>query len=92
MDPNFAPAYDAMGLEYQYIGAARAVENIRKAFELRSRVSERERLIIEGDYYGTVTGDDVKSRQSWKHGGNNPGADTNPLEDQEDPVERVEVA
>ena len=27
-----------------------------------------------------------------KQGGNNPGADANPLEDQEDAVERVEVA
>ena len=27
-----------------------------------------------------------------KEGGNNPGADTNPPEDQEDAVERVEVA
>ena len=27
-----------------------------------------------------------------KQGGNNPGAGTNPLEDREDPVERVEVA
>ena len=27
-----------------------------------------------------------------KQGGNNPGADTNPPEDQEDAVERVEVA
>jgi len=27
-----------------------------------------------------------------KQGGNNPGAETSPPEDQEDPVERVEVA
>lgn len=27
-----------------------------------------------------------------KHGGNNPGADTNPPEDQEDTVERVDVS
>jgi eukaryotic-like serine/threonine-protein kinase len=68
LDPSFAAAYDAMGLEYQYIGAARAAENIRKAFELRTRVSERERLIIEGDYHGNVTGDVMKSRQSFTLG------------------------
>src|SRR6266403_5976721 len=48
LDPNFAAAYDAMGNENQWIGTALAVENIRKAFELRTRVSEREQLIIEG--------------------------------------------
>src|SRR6266446_5450581 len=54
-DPNFAAAYDAMGTETEVIGTALAVENIRKAFELRTRVSEREKLIIEGDYYHFVT-------------------------------------
>lgn len=68
LDPNFAAAYDAMVLEYQYIGDARAVENTRKAFELRTRVSEREKLIIEGDYYGTVTGDFMKAQQSFTLG------------------------
>src|SRR5467141_3057785 len=45
LDPNFAAAYDAMGTETEVIGTALAVENIRKAFELRTRVSEREKLI-----------------------------------------------
>jgi eukaryotic-like serine/threonine-protein kinase len=64
-DPNFAAAYDVMGGENQWIGTALAVENIRKAFELRTRVSEREKLIIEGDYYNFVTGDLMKARQSF---------------------------
>jgi len=34
----------------------------------------------------------LPSGQLGKQGGNRPGADTNPLEDQEDAVERVEVA
>jgi hypothetical protein len=33
----------------------------------------------------------LPSGELGKQGGNNPGADTNPPEDQEDPVERVEV-
>ena len=65
LDPNFAAAYDAMGDENEVIGTALAVENIRKAFELRTRVSEREKLIIEGDYYNFVTGDLMKGRQSF---------------------------
>src|SRR5712675_2372914 len=65
LDPNFAAAYDAMGNENQWIGTALAVENIRKAFELRTRVSEREKLIIEGDYYNFVTGDLMKAQQSY---------------------------
>src|ERR1700704_1962233 len=68
LDPNFAAAYDAMGNENQWIGTALAVENIRKAFELRTRVSEREKLIIEGDYYNVVTGDLMKARQSYTLG------------------------
>jgi len=68
LDPNFAAAYDAMGNENQWIGTALAVESIRKAFELRTRVSEREKLIIEGDYYNVVTGDLMKARQSYTLG------------------------
>src|SRR5207302_913121 len=65
LDPNFAAAYDAMGGQNQWIGTALAVENMRKAFELRTHASEREKLIIEGDYYNVVIGDLMKSRQSF---------------------------
>ncbi len=65
LDPNFAAAYDAMSTETEVIGTALAVENIRKAFELRTRVSEREKLIIEGDYSNFVTGDLMKEQQSY---------------------------
>jgi DNA-binding winged helix-turn-helix (wHTH) protein len=65
LDPNFAAAYDATGTESEVIGTALAVETIRKAFELRTRVSEREKLIIEGDYYNFVTGDLSKEQQSY---------------------------
>src|SRR5436853_754764 len=65
LDPNFAAAYDAMGSENEVIGTALAVQNIRKAFELRPRVSEREKLNIEGEYYNVVLGDIMKERQSY---------------------------
>src|SRR6266404_2658237 len=68
LDPNFAAAYDSLGSEIEYIGTALAVENTRKAFELRKHVSERERLIIEGDYYSTVAGDLTKARRTYMLG------------------------
>jgi DNA-binding winged helix-turn-helix (wHTH) protein len=68
LDPNFATACDSLGSEIEYIGNALAVENTRKAFELRTRVSEREKLFIEGDYYSVVIGDLMKARQSYTLG------------------------
>ena len=65
LDPNFAMAFWAMGICYTNLGeTALSVENTRKAFELRERVSERERLLIESDYYNSVTGDLIKARRS----------------------------
>jgi eukaryotic-like serine/threonine-protein kinase len=58
IDPNFALAYGRMASMYyngrQYDLAAEASQ---KAFELRDRVSERERLYISAGYYDNVTGE-----------------------------------
>ena len=65
LDPNFAMAYWAMGIAYTNLGeTGLSVQNTRKAFELRAGVSERERLLIESDYYNSVTGDLIKARRS----------------------------
>jgi serine/threonine protein kinase/tetratricopeptide (TPR) repeat protein len=57
LDPNFALAYLSMGASFINMGEnAQAVANIRKAFELRANVSEREKLSIAGMYYANVTG------------------------------------
>jgi len=65
-DPNFAMAYDAMGGTYQNIGeSALGAENTKKAFDLRAGASEREKLVIEGDYYNSVTGDLMKASHSY---------------------------
>ncbi|MFC2156371.1 protein kinase [Acidobacteriota bacterium] len=51
-DPEFAMAYRSVAMSYHNMGYIPAKKNaLRKAFELRDRVSERERYIIEGDYY-----------------------------------------
>jgi eukaryotic-like serine/threonine-protein kinase len=64
LDPNFAKAYALLAGNYMALGETRsAVENIRKAYELRERVSEREKLYIEGNYWFIDKGDLEKARQ-----------------------------
>jgi len=65
LDSKFAMAYWAMSIAYTNLGeTALSVESCRKAFELRAGVSEQERLLIESDYYNSVTGDFIKARRS----------------------------
>ena len=56
LDPNFALAYVDLGIFYGF-EINLAAENLRKAYELRERVSEREKLYISATYYTTVTGE-----------------------------------
>ncbi len=57
LDPNFAPAYAGLGSCYLNINqTSLAILNYKKAFELRDRVTERERFLIDGLYYGFATG------------------------------------
>jgi eukaryotic-like serine/threonine-protein kinase len=58
LDPNFAFVYARMGVIYSNAGELEpAKEYTRKAYELRDRVSEREKLYITEHYYQTVTGE-----------------------------------
>ena len=59
LDPNFALAYAALGGLYAstYFEPGLAAEYLRKAYELRDRVSEAERLDIASNYYTFVTGE-----------------------------------
>ncbi|HEX8895631.1 MAG TPA: protein kinase, partial [Terriglobales bacterium] len=64
IDPDFAMAYRAAGLVYAYLGLQeRAHDYQTKAFELRQRTSDRERLSIEAAYYADVTGELQKAAQ-----------------------------
>jgi len=66
LDPNFARAYASLGTYYSaHSEASLAIENYSKAFELRDRVSERERYYIEATYYAYVTGEQEKSEQTY---------------------------
>jgi eukaryotic-like serine/threonine-protein kinase len=65
LDPNFALAYVGLGYRYASLGEpGLAAQNLKKAFDLRSRVSEREKLVIESAYYWIATGDLEKARQT----------------------------
>ncbi|MGB9423882.1 MAG: protein kinase, partial [Candidatus Acidiferrum sp.] len=67
LDPNFPMAYASLGLGYSMLGeTSLAAENRRKAYELRQRVSEREKFYIESHYDGGVTGDLEKTRQVYE--------------------------
>src|SRR5215470_7035027 len=64
LDPNFAIAYTGLGYAYSSIlEPGLAAENFKKAYDLRDRVSEREKLIIESAYYWHVDGDLGKTLQ-----------------------------
>jgi len=67
LDPNFAIAYASLGLDYGNLGqASLSAQNITKAYELRDRVSERERYRISALYYQNVTGELEKSIETYQ--------------------------
>jgi len=51
LDPNFAMAYARLAVAYGNQGAvAKALPNMKRAYDLRERVTERERMYIESQY------------------------------------------
>jgi eukaryotic-like serine/threonine-protein kinase len=62
LDPNFALAYATLGVSY--FNMARLTEGgeaMKKAYELRDRASEHEKLYIQAHYYDEVTLDADKA-------------------------------
>ncbi len=67
LDPQFAVAYSALAAVYSNLGQATlAIENARKAYELRDRVSEREKYNITAFYYSFATGEIEKANQAYE--------------------------
>ncbi len=69
LDPNFATAYATLGVSYGNLGAwTLSREALRKAFELRERASERERLYISAHYYESTGEIDkaIEIYEQWK--------------------------
>ncbi|MGA8152193.1 MAG: protein kinase [Terriglobales bacterium] len=58
LDPNFAMAYAGLAIEYGNLGRATvAADYGKKAYELRDRVSEREKYRITAYYFNDVNGE-----------------------------------
>ncbi len=67
LDPNFAAAYSALGITYINLREpGLASENLQKAYDLRDKVSEREKLRISANYYLLVTGELEKAIQTYE--------------------------
>jgi tetratricopeptide (TPR) repeat protein/predicted Ser/Thr protein kinase len=67
LDPNFALAYDDLGVDYYNLyQPGQGAEYLKKAFDLRDRVTEREKFTITADYYGLVTGELEKANQTYE--------------------------
>src|SRR5271157_1930634 len=67
LDRNFARAYVGMSVAYGNLNeVGRASENARKAYELREKVSEWERFLIEAIYYQNATGELEKAAQVYE--------------------------
>ncbi len=67
LDRNFAMAHARMGTCFGNLGqTTRSAESTRKAYDLRERVSERERFYITSHYEGYVTGNLEASRKIYE--------------------------
>ena len=70
LDPNFAMAYATLGVVYGNLSQPKQQrENLTRAFELKDRASERERLYISAHYYSEGTGEIDKAAEiyeQWK--------------------------
>jgi tetratricopeptide (TPR) repeat protein len=67
LDPNFAMAYAALGTAYNDLGEPElSTENMKKAYDLRDRVSEREKFYISSHYEDYVTSNATKAIQAYE--------------------------
>jgi serine/threonine protein kinase/tetratricopeptide (TPR) repeat protein len=67
LDPNFALAYDNLGIDYYNLNQpSLAADNLKKAFDLRDRVTEREKFHITALYYTLATGELEKANQAYE--------------------------
>src|SRR5690348_2421656 len=66
LDGNFAMAYYDAGDDYFSLNQlGRASEYYTKAFELRQHANDRSKLLITGNYYSTVTGEEDKAARTF---------------------------
>ena len=67
LDPSFAMGYALLGTSYSNLEErSRGAEMLKKAYELRERVSEYEKFYIEAYYYDIFLGDLTKAMQEYE--------------------------
>ena len=67
LDPNFAIAYAGLAINYSNLGqASLSAEYARKAYDLRDRVSEREKYRISALYFQNVTSEVEKATEAYE--------------------------
>jgi len=67
LDPNFAMAYVGLGVNYSNLGqASLAAQYAKKAYDLRDRVSDREKYRISAFYFQYVTGEMEKATEAYE--------------------------
>ena len=66
LDSNFAMGWRELGMAYGGRHPSRSLEALAKAFALRDRMTDRERYLTEGSYYGTMLGDRLKSINAYR--------------------------
>src|SRR6266536_3441487 len=67
LGPNFATAYATLGVVYSNLTQGTLSEqNLRKAFDLKDRASERERFYITAHYYDELERDSNKTIETYQ--------------------------
>ena len=68
LDPEFAMAYRKLGVELGNLGMDpdRALEALTRAYELRSRLTDRERGLAEAYYFTTAEPDDARAAEAYE--------------------------
>lgn len=81
LDPNFAMAYATFGVAYGNLARdSLSNENLRKAYELKDRASERERFYISAHYYDEYKRDVNKTIETYEEWKKTYPRDTVPLD------------
>jgi DNA-binding winged helix-turn-helix (wHTH) protein/tetratricopeptide (TPR) repeat protein len=67
LDPNFAMAYARLGITFFNLDEpTRAEENLRKAYDLRQHLSQREKLYVAASYEAMAKGNMEEARKSYE--------------------------
>jgi eukaryotic-like serine/threonine-protein kinase len=81
LDPNFAMAYATLGVSYNNLTEEEQADTyISKAFDLKDRTSDREKLYISGHYYDIVSDDLLKAVDLYEQWEQTYPRDTVPLD------------